>query len=245
MFKEDKDIHRTQRAILLDSDSPIKNLDAKTGKITINNAVEEYIYNCSRSLGAIDRAIDKSQIAIQQVKTCLSRIPKNSDFSTAEYMEYSIENYIIRSRSIHDRTLIFVGNLFDLGISNDSITHLLITTNQHVKKNKLDIILKTIKKACDTYQYKRNVIIHHDSLIDEQFDTVSTIINAHHLSAKAGMDEPFSEGHVKYYSKQIIKSKVDEYNKNLNLITECITSLYDACEIIYLRKKLEVLKGSQ
>ena len=220
-------------------------MDAESGKITLNNAVEGYIYNCSRSLGAIDRAIDKSQIAIQQVKTCLSHIPKNSDFSTAEYMEYSIENYIIRSRSIYDRALIFVGNLFDLGISNDSITHLLITTNQHVKQNKLDAILKTIKKACDTYQYKRNVIIHHDNLIDEQFDTIATIISAYHLSAKAGKDEPFSEGKVKFYSKQIIKSKIAEYNENLKIITECVTSLYDACEIIYLRKKLELLKGAQ
>ena len=243
MFNGVKGLHNIHKAIFLDPNSPIQDIDATTGKFTLNNTLEEYIYNCSQSLGAIDRAVDKSQIAIQQVKTCISRIPKNSDYTTADYMEYALENYIIRSRSIYDRVLIFIGSLLDIGVSNDSITHNLLITNRHVKNNNLDKLLKPIKKSCDTYQYKRNVIIHHDNLIDEEFDTVSMIINVNHLSAEDGRDEPFSKGKIKFYSKQIIDSRLKEYNANLKLITDNVLPLYESCEIIYMKKKLQLLKS--
>ncbi len=238
-------MHSIHKVILLDPESPIRNIDEATNKFTLNNELDEYIYNCSQTLGAIDRAVNKSEIAIQQVKTCISRIPKNSDYTTADYMEYALENYIIRSRSIYDRVLIFIGSLLDIGVSNDTVTHNLVITNRHVKSYNLVGLLKSIKKTCDTYQYKRNVIIHHDNLIDEEFETVSMIINVNHMSVKDGRDEPFSKGKVKFYSKQIIDSRLKEYNKNLKAITDNILPLYNASEVIYLRKKLQFLKSMQ
>ena len=188
---------------------------------------------CAKSLGAIDSAITKSKIAIELLRISLKNIPNKSNYSTAEYIEYALENYIIRSRSIYDRALIFVGNLCNLGIANDSITNTLIVTNHHVLKYDLAAKLKPIKKTCDEYLYKRNVIVHHDKLIDKDFDDVSLIITVNHLSEQDGRDKPFQQGHIDLVSKHIIDKKVEEYKNNLKKIEDNINLLFDECEPVY------------
>ncbi len=231
-------MHELDKIIILDPDSPIRKADPKTRQISIVNGNEDYMFKCAKSLGAIDSAINKSQIAIDLLKLSLKNIPNKSEFSTAEYIEYALENYIIRSRAVYDRVLIFIGHLCNLGIANDSITHQLLVTNHHVLKYDLSKKLKNINRSCDVYRNKRNVIIHHDKLVDDDFGYVSLLISVNHLSELDGKEKPINQGQVNLYSKNIIKLKANEYDKNLSDIKKNINLLFDECGPIYKYHKL-------
>jgi len=240
MSEEDESAHPLERAIILDDENPIMRIDVKKSEVPIENELDEYIYLCGQTLAAISTSIEKSKIAIE-ILTCSNQLPpKDSQFNTAEYIEYAIENYFIRSSTVYDRCMVFTNRLLNLGIANQSILHELIVSNDHVKNLGLAALLKKVRKKCTEYRVERNSIVHHGRYSDEKFSTVSAMHKANQLSAKSGKEEPISPKAIEKYTDDIISMRVNEFSDHISSIEEQVSEFYDAALPIYEAKKAEI-----
>jgi hypothetical protein len=236
----DDDILEIERAIFLDKDSPIKNIDVENKKTPITNELEGYIYGCSQGLSVISAAIEKIKISIETLENIRDSLPEGSPFNESEYIEYSIENYFIRSAGLYDRCLIFTGKLLNLGIANESIDHGLMVNNEHVKDNNLSDPLKKIGKACREFKTDRNNIIHHGRYNDESFTAVSTIHKVNQLLASEGMELAFTQDVIDQITDKAIEEKTVDFNEHLEKIENKVSDFYEVALPVYyeMKKKL-------
>jgi hypothetical protein len=231
-----------ERAIILDEENPIKNIDVKKKEIPITNELEGYIYGCSQGLSVISAAIEKIKISIEILGNVRGLLPEGSPFNESEYIEYSIENYFIRSAGLYDRCLMFTGKVLNLGIANESIDHVLLVTNEHVKDNNLSEPLKKIGKACREFSTDRNRIIHHGRYNDDSFTTVSVMHKANQLSASAGMDLPFTQAVIDHITDKAIEEKTVDFNDHLKKIEKTVSDFYDVALPVYYEMKKKLLR---
>lgn len=236
----DVDILEIERAIILDEDNPIKNVNVENKEIPITNELEGYIYGCSQGLSVISAAIEKIKISIEMLENLRDLLPEGSPFNESEHIEYSIENYFIRSAGLYDRCLIFTGKVLNLGIANESIDHVLVVTNEHVKDNNLSEPLKKIGKACREFSTDRNRIIHHGRYNDDSFATVSAMHKANQLSVSAGMDPPFTQAVIDHITDKAIEEKTVDFNDHLEKIEKTVSDFYEIALPVYheMKKKL-------
>ncbi|MGM0694058.1 MAG: Cthe_2314 family HEPN domain-containing protein [Pseudomonadota bacterium] len=226
-----------ERAIILDAENPLKNIDTRNNQVPINSELDKYIYNCSQALSAISSAIDKVKISIIMLENSRDLLPEDSPYNEAEHIEYAIENYFIRSSCLYDRCLIFTVKLLDLGVSNENVTHKVIITNEHVKNNDLCKALKKISKACREFSTERNKIIHHGSYNDESFLTVSAVHKVNQLSVGNGSEPPFGQEVIDYFTNKAIEEKKINFNAHLDKIRSDINSFFEKALPIYTSMK--------
>lgn len=240
MDEENEDVHEIEKTIILDKDSPIRRMDPDKPELPLESRLDHYIFNCSQSLSSISASIEKAEISILLLETAYEDCPESENITPAEFVEFAIENYFIRSAAIYDRCLIFVNRLLDLGIANDSVGHKLLVTNEHVKAFRLESNLKAIQKICTEYRVERNKIVHHERFSDETFTNISAMHKANFLSKKEGLDPVIPLEAVDYYMNNMIKTQKQEFIDHLEKIKEKVKQLYDSALSIYGNKKKEL-----
>lgn len=205
--------------------------------IVIDNELGGYILACSKALSAILSCIDKARLSISFLDINHLEVIATEDRSRGDYIELLVENTIIRVQSIYDRTLIFTNKLLDLGISNDSINHNLLVTNEKVKGYGLDTKLKEINKACKEYRTIRNTVIHHDRYSEEELDRLALAMKADHLSRQIS-GEPFVDADtLKEFTDAYLTFKREVLSEYLEIIEKRIHALYDTAIPIYIHYK--------
>ncbi|KAA0017438.1 hypothetical protein F0A16_12825 [Salinicola corii] len=226
-----------ERAIILDEENPLKNIDTRSNQVPINSELDKYIYGCSQALSAISSAVDKVKISIIMLENSRDLLPKDSPYNEAEHIEYAIENYFIRSSCLYDRCLIFTVKLLDLGVANESVTHNVVVTNEHVKNNGLCKALKRISKACKEFSTERNKIIHHGSYNDESFLTVSAVHKANQLSVSNGAEPPFGQDVIDHFTNKAIEEKKVNFNAHLDKIQGEVHGFFIKALPVYISMK--------
>lgn len=240
MSEDDEDIHEIEKAIILDEDSPIRRMHPDKKELPLESRLDHYIFNCSQSLSSISASIEKADISILLLESAYEDCPESEKITPAEFVEYAIENYFIRSATIYDRCLIFVNRLLDLGIANDSIGHQLLVTNEHVKAFNLESKLRAIRKECTEYRVERNKIVHHGRYSDDNFTNISAMHKANFLSEKEGLDPVIPPETVDYYMNNVIETQKQEFINHLDKIKEKVKEFYDSALPIYGHKKKEL-----
>ena len=192
---------------------------------------QEYHSNCWKTCKAITTAVDKLKIA----EVCLDKsyyLPIE-DHEVPSHIEFHIENYIIRSRSIYDRVLIFTNYLLNIQLAPSRVTHDLIITNSKVEKVKIKSKLKEINKACGTYRDVRNEIIHQHSYENKKLEWLDVAQKA--ILITDGDYEKFnlSKEKLAYITADIIKSHLIEFHKNRENIEDKINNFLDSAKEIY------------
>lgn len=190
--------------------------------------LEQYHIDCWSTCKAIKTALKKLKIAENCIKESYRYSP--NEHEVAEYIEFHIENYLIRSRSIYDRALTFTNYLCDIQMAKESINHLSITTNRKVEKAGLKSALKKINKACEVYRVERNEVVHHTNYSNTELDWVDTartakLILSGEISAIGVTDEEILQNTANVIAKHIwnfeanTQSIVDSLNNFLNIAT--------------------------
>lgn len=108
--------------------------------------VEQHHVDCWVTCKAVKTSLKKLEIAEERMRQSYLFSP--SEHEIAEYIEFHIENYLIRSRSVYDRVLIFTNYLCDFQMTKYSVNHVSITTNRKVEKLGLNSALKKFNKTC-------------------------------------------------------------------------------------------------
>lgn len=187
-------------------------------------SIEKYHVNCWRTCKAISVSIEKLKIAEEYVRFSCNFIPPGKDSNIGDYIEFHIENYMIRSRTIYDRVLVFTNCLCDIGKPKKDINHNAIVNNQKVIELGLNPKLKLINKACSQYRTSRNTIIHHDKYENENLEWV-TVVN----KAKESLGDEYEK--ILGISKETIISNtasvIIEHMKGFDHNTKNIISSVD------------------
>lgn len=228
-------MHKIEISIILDEESPLLTAKINNERFELNaeNELAEYILSCSKSLNAIKSSMDKARLSLALLDANYLNSISAEDKSKSSYIEMLIENSIIRVQSIYDRTLIFTNRLLNLGISNESINHSLLVTNENVKRFNLDGKLKEINKACSEYRFIRNTVIHHDRYNEEQLNQITLIISADQLSKEAGKAQLMNPEILNAITQAYLGTKKEELSKYLDRIESKLFDLYDAALPVY------------
>ncbi|WP_350025809.1 Cthe_2314 family HEPN domain-containing protein [Pseudomonas fulva] len=232
-------MHKIDEIIILDEESPIRvgSKKIKNFSIEIDSELSAYIFACSKALSAISSCLEKARLSLSFLDINHLNAIATTDRPRGDYIELLVENSIIRVQSIYDRTLIFTNRLLDLGISNESIDHTLIVTNEKVKGYKLDTKLKAISKACRDYRSIRNTVIHHDRYSEEELDRLALIMKADHLSRESS-GKPFVDAEtLKEFTDAYLTIKREDLSEYLDSIESRIFALYDSAIPIYIHYK--------
>lgn len=237
-------MHQIERSIILDEESPLLTAKANNGSIEFDagNDLSVYILACSKSLSSIKSSMDKARLSLALLDVGYLGSIATEDQSKSAYIEMLVENSIIRVQSIYDRALIFTNRILDLGISNESIKHELLVTNENVKKFGLDGKLKAINKACNDYRLIRNTVIHHDRYTEEQLNQLTLIVSADQLSKEAGGEQFMDPESLNAITQAYLGAKKEELGKYLDGIESRLFELYDAILPVYhsYKEKLRV-----
>lgn len=184
--------------------------------------------DCWSTCQAIKTSLKKLEIAEECIKQSYKYCP--NEYEVAEYIEFHIENYLIRSSSTYDRVLIFTNYLCDIQMAKESVGHLPMTTNRKVETAGLKQTLKKINKACGSYRVKRNGAVHHDKYTDRDLDWLDTVSKAKYITnGKIGIsnEQTLQKGIA------IIESNLEEFEENTRTIYESINDFLDLTVPIY------------
>lgn len=232
-------MHIIDETIIMDKESPIFSGLKKGNKlnIIIESELAGYILACSKALSSISSCMDKARLSLSFLDIKHLEFIASEDRPRGDYIELLVENTIIRVQSIYDRILIFTNRLLDLGISNESINHSLLVTNEKVKAYGLDSKLRAINSACKEYREVRNTVIHHDRYSEEDLDRLALIIKADHLS-RQNSDAPFVDADtLKEVTDAYLTVKREDFSEYLEKIEKKIHELYELAIPIYIHYK--------
>jgi len=225
-------MHAIEELIILDKESP---LILKRSKLTVSleNELDEYILSCSRALTSLSSSMDKARLSLSLLDIKHLESISSDEHPKSLYIELIIENSIIRVQSIYDRALILTNKLLDLGVSNDSINHNLIVTNEKVQKYGLHSKLRAIHKACNQYRLIRNTVIHHDRFTEDEFNQLSLVINADHMSRKLNRGEFIDRATLDELTQTYLDIKREDLSEYLDAIESRLGDYFDTAAPIY------------
>lgn len=211
-------------------DSFLRDLETHA-KDEVLDDIQQYHVDCWKSCKTIRIALDKLKIA----EDCIRQSYRycQNDHQLAEYIEFHVENYLIRSRSVYDRVLIFVNYLCDIQMAKEHVNHNSILTNRKVEQAGLREAIKRVKKTCEVYRFERNSVVHHDSYTDDRLDWVDTALKAKKILGGRLDSIGLNESHVTDAAASFLAEKMEEFRKNSERIAGAVFGFLDDAQIVY------------
>ncbi|WP_258954612.1 Cthe_2314 family HEPN domain-containing protein [Vibrio coralliirubri] len=239
-------MHQIMNEIVLDPENPLqtKKFSAEEGKFEfyLPEYQDYYMLSSAKALTNLDNALKNARLSLALLESdALNAIAKD-DLEKSDLIKLWVENSIIRVQSVYDRVLIFVNKILDLGIPNDGISHLAITTNDHVKRYGIDSLIKAVNKSCSEYKYIRNTVIHHDRYSEVTLDNLTLLLDANHMSLANGKDELLPESQLNLMVDAYLSTKQSELTSYLDGIEEKVHALYERNIPIYHHMKKVLAK---
>ena len=216
-------MHRIFKSFLTDLDTH-KNDSEQT-------EVEQYHVDCCTTCKAIKTSLKKLEIAEECIRRSYLFSPNEHEI--AEYIEFHIENYLIRSRSVYDRALIFTNYLCDIQMAKDSVNHVSIITNRKVEKLGLNDVLKKINKACAVYRLERNGVVHHDRYSNQELEWVDTARKAKLILNGEIESIGLSDEVIEQNTAVVIIKHLDKFSESTRKIIESVNSFLDLALPVY------------
>ncbi len=194
-------------------------------------SAQRYHIDCWKSCKLIYTAIKKLEIAEKCIRQSCNYSP--NEYEDAEYVEFHIENYLIRSCSVYDRVLIFVNYLCDIQMSKEFVVHNPIITNQKVIDTGLVNRIKKLTKACKSYQTERNAIVHYGKYEDDALEWVKTAKRAKKVINGDIKSIGLSDEIILKNTIEIMTKKAVEFRENSEKIKVLVTEFMDDAKNIY------------
>jgi hypothetical protein len=193
--------------------------------------VEQYHVDCWTTCMAVKTSLKKLEIAEECIRQSYRLRP--SEHEVAEYIEFHIENYLIRSRSVYDRVLIFTNYLCDIQMAKESVGHVSITTNRKVEKLGLKNALKKINKACEVYRRERNGVIHHDRYSNQELEWVDTARKAKFILNSEIESIGLSDELIEENTAIVIIKHLEMFSESTKIIVQSVNSFLDLTLPVY------------
>ncbi len=142
---------------------------------------------------------------------------KKVSANRADHTIYNLENYLIRINSSYDRILQLVNAVFHLGVSEEHVTHAVISSNAKVQhRPKVVSKIKAVQKYLKVYAQARHTLIHKHSYLDVKMRKLE-LFYLHDIESLP-KDDAWRENFKSFraqYLKEFLAEKKDEF-QNIN-----------------------------
>ena len=152
---------------------------------------------------------------------------KKNGINGHQILLYHIENFIIRTQGLIERTLILIDAILHLGNDSQFMTYDLIKSNMHVKRIGLDSELRKLKKVTRDFQYRRNQIIHARGYLDDSLRKLECLYLVYGIWEKEGLKKE----ELKYMKLDIKHDECQirlDWNKRVNDFIDKIKPIIEA-----------------
>ena len=157
---------------------------------------------------------------------------KRHGITRQRHIQYTIENFIIRSQSTYDKLLVLVDAVFHLGNDDELINHQLIARNVHVRMTPVESQLRAIRKTMAKYQFVRNEIIHHGSFQEDDLRK----LQGFSIIRESDSDGEFSIV-FKSMTKNYLINKTVEYSEYVDFLFSGLYEIFIALDKVYLENR--------
>lgn len=158
---------------------------------------------------------------------------------------YTMENYIVRTQYLYDRTLKVVNAVFHLGLSPRDCRHEVLVQNVHLRSTEFPTTLQNFRKLVGKIGAERNAITHHESYKEDdlRFIEMVEILVSHDDSTEFPDPEYVSSLSElgKERTRVFVKRKFDEYTSFNTQILEQLVSVMTELHRYYEAKAHELL----
>lgn len=156
------------------------------------------------------------------------------------HLLYHIENHIIRTHSVYDRSLQLVDATFHLLSAPTECTHRVVTGNLKVARTNIPAALKQLRAILGKTLGVRHEVIHRESFKEDalrQLEMYCILEDSAGLE-KLGPLSPRAIAHrIRELARQLIKAKKQEFTKTNASLFDAIGKLLSALDPIYIREK--------
>ncbi|EML0292220.1 hypothetical protein V9R50_002913 [Vibrio cholerae] len=192
---------------------------------------QKYHIECWQTCKAISTALDKLDIAKDCIENSYNHAPNEQ--LVYKYIEFHIENYLIRSRAVYDRVLIFTNSLCGVGKSREDVKHRTIINNSKVKSSGLVSMIDEINDACNIYREIRNSVVHHDKYESNELAWIEAAIKSKRILNgdihRIGITNEDIANNVAY----VIAQHLYDFSENSKTINQLVFKFLDASSNIY------------
>lgn len=223
-------------------------VDPVTRRIT-ERAVDEYEFYIGR-VG--NRLVHLLGLLIQLSEAItfieMKRIPKGlkrSDLTRHSFLLFCIENFLIRTTSLHDRSLKVVDAVLHLGLDLRDIRHTTISRNVHLAGSQIPRTLNRVRDFAQRYAESRNTIIHHSSYSEDALYRLDLFEQL--LASMRDNNEPLTgimrslPQMVNEVVQELRSHKATEFQNFCRDAEARISDLLDALVPLYSRQKSRLL----
>jgi Cthe_2314-like HEPN len=156
------------------------------------------------------------------------------------HLLYHIENHIIRTHSLYDRSLQLVDATFHLLNASTECSHKVVTSNLKVARTNIPAVLKQLRAILGKTLDTRHEVIHRQSFKEDalrQLEMYCILEDSSTLEETGPLSPPAIAHRIRELARQLIKAKKKEFTKiNANLF-EVVARLFSALEPIYIQEK--------
>jgi len=187
------------------------------------NKNEAYLLHVGHSLSHLLVICEQlHHIPYYLVTFCPSRSMVRAGITRYSHILMCMENYIVRTQSVFDRTLQLVNVLFNIYNPPDMINYSLIKNNLHIKNSKLGPELKKFRKLTEKYYSDRLKIIHRECYQEDDLRHLEMLT----VVTKDKKNEYIKEN-LKFFSSIYVKEKANELKSFNNAIFLEIDNIFN------------------
>jgi hypothetical protein len=156
---------------------------------------------------------------------------KAASMTRQTHLTASIENYLVRTRSLDDRVLHLINDVFALYNPPRQIKYDLIAGNSHVRRWSVHLKLKSFHKALDEHRSSTNQILHQREYLEDD------------LRELEGLTLLFSQGYteleedVRSTASSIVRGKVKTFSATNEKAFALLAELFAALQVEYCSQR--------
>jgi len=169
-------------------------------------AKQKYHFGLFKRYSKIIRTIDQLDTIEKLIEIKPSiYLANEAKIEYSKYLEYNLENYLMRVVSILDQMIIFVSEFYNLGLPPQSTSLKMLRENQHTKDKKATKIIKLFDKATQHIRKLRNLIAHRGEFNDKDINRIEANLYFLSLAQDSKLDDPVIDRMYEDVDKLAIK----------------------------------------
>ncbi len=171
---------------------------------------------------------------------------KRAGINRHSYLLYTIENFIIRTSTLYDRSLKLVDAVFHLGNAPRECRYNTILNNIHVKRTGVPNRMRELRRVVDKHSQDRNLIVHHEEYQDSQLRELEmlSLLQREIELARENPSKRFQNlpELTKERIREVVRAKTSEFEEFDREMFNQSVDLLSELEGEYLRQKARLLR---
>lgn len=155
----------------------------------------------------------------------------------SNYIQYNVENYLIRTQSLMDRALKLVNAVFYLRIAPRKCNFDTIAKNTSVRKTAVSDKLGKLRDILGKYREERNIVVHHEAFQENDLREMELLYLAVELSSDGIQTQDLRN--MAYRARNLagayVKRKKREFSEFNGVVFREICTLFDLLHPVYIQ----------